>query len=115
MGRGAQFYVRVGAITCVVAGIALYSYLRAENLIRGPVLDVTTPEHGATVTESLIEVAGTARNITRISLNDRDIFVDESGAFREKLLLPYGYTILTVKAEDRFGRKAEKSIELVYK
>ncbi len=115
MGRGAQFYARAGAVALVALVIGLYSYSRAENLIRGPVLTVTTPENGATVSDPLVEVAGTARNITHISMNGRGIFIDETGAFREKLLLPYGYTILIVKAEDRFGRTAERVIELVYK
>ncbi len=115
MERGAQFYARAGALALAALLIALYSYSRAEDLIRGPAVTILEPENGATVSAALVEVMGTARNITRISLDDREIFVDESGAFREKLLLSYGYTILTVKAEDRFGRKTEKSIELVYK
>lgn len=115
MGRDAQFYARAGAVALTILVIALYSYSRAEDIIRGPRIEVTAPLSGATLTDPLVEVTGTARNIVRISFNGRDIFVDEAGVFREKLLLPYGYTILTLTAEDRFGRKTEERIELVYK
>jgi hypothetical protein len=60
-------------------------------------------------------VVGEAKNVSYLSLNGRQIFTDESGTFSEKLLLPYGYTIMTLKARDRFGRSRTYTLELVYK
>lgn len=113
--RGAQFYAKALAALALTAAIAGYAYAKAANVIRGPVVEIAEPANGATVSSPLVEVAGTARNVAKISVNDRSIYVDEAGTFREKLLLPYGYTILTVRAEDRFGRRTETHIELVYK
>ena len=48
-------------------------------------------------------------------MNDRQMFTDEEGEFSEKLLLSYGYNIITVKAKDRFGRETKKTLELIYK
>ena len=66
------------------------------------------------LTESLIDVAGIATNISAISLNDRPIFIDESGAFSEKLMLYPGYNIIKLRAEDKFGSTVENDLELVY-
>ena len=62
----------------------------------------------------LVTVAGTATNIARISLDDRQIFVDKQGNFSEKLLVPPGYTIIKLAAQDKFGRTTEKLVALNY-
>ncbi|NQV93192.1 hypothetical protein HQ403_01705 [Candidatus Kaiserbacteria bacterium] len=85
-----------------------------QSLVTGPVISISEPKDGVVVTSSRTEVYGTTKNISSISLNDREIFIDESGAFKEKLLLSPGYNIITVRAEDKFGRKTENVLELVY-
>ncbi len=101
----------------VVVAIILvvgYSLFEARRFLEGPTLTVDMPENGATVSSALVEIAGTAKNIVDIRLNDRKIFVDSDGHFSEDLLLSYGYTILTLKAHDRFGHETSKTLELVY-
>ena len=48
-------------------------------------------------------------------MNDRKIFIDQQGNFKEKILLSYGYNIITMKANDKFGRNTKKKLELIYK
>ena len=86
-----------------------------NNLIEGPQIIITAPENGSTVNFSLINIVGKARNITSISLNGRTIFIDEDGRIKERVLLSYGYNVLELKAQDRFGREIKKTLELVYK
>ena len=90
-----------------------YAYLKTKDYIAGPQITITSPLNGTTVSSPLIEIVGTAKNISFISLNDRPIFIDESGNFKEKLLLYSGYNIMSVKAEDRYKRKVEKSLEVI--
>jgi|TARA_Y100000310_G_scaffold170442_2_gene170609 hypothetical protein len=111
-GRRVVIFSTVIAFLSIIAG---YTYFETHTIVQGPILVVETPHNGSTVEESSIEVVGTAHNIARITLNDRQIFVDQNGVFREQLLLPYGYSIITVAALDRFGRSTKKTIELVYK
>ena len=92
-----------------------YALFQARNLIRGPMISIENPQNGSTLVESLISIEGHAENISYISLNDRQIFIDEAGAFKEKLLLSYGYNIMTIKAKDKFGRETQETLELVYK
>lgn len=92
-----------------------YSFYQSKNLLMGPVITVSEPKNGATVPEQLVKIAGIAKNINKITLDDRPIYVDEVGVFSEKLLLSDGYNIIKISAWDKFSKKTEKTIELVYK
>ncbi|MDP6387930.1 MAG: hypothetical protein QGG63_01490 [Candidatus Pacebacteria bacterium] len=104
----------VGSIFFIVV-IFGYAFFQARNIILGPVIKIQEPQNGVSLEHSLVGIEGTAKNISHISMNDRQIFTDEQGQFREKLLLSYGYNIITIKAKDRFGRKTKKTLELIYK
>ena len=81
----------------------------------GPVITINEPKNGSTTEEQMIKIAGAAKNIKSISLDDRPIFIDEAGSFSEKLLLSEGYNIIKISAWDKFSKKTEKTIELVYR
>lgn len=89
-----------------------YAAFALTPLIRGPQIVVTEPVNGETVTEPFIPLKGTATGIAYLYLNDRQIFTDRAGAFRESLLLHPGYNILVLRAKDRFERTAEIRVEL---
>ena len=95
--------------------LTLYAYHQSREYLRGPRLTIETPADGAAFTSPLIMLSGTAENVAFFTLNGRQIFTDESGRFGEQLLLQEGYTIITLEAKDRFGHRAEKRLELVYK
>ena len=98
----------------IILIIGVYSFYQARKLIAGPEINIKSPENGATVSQPLVDITGTASNIKDISLDDRPIFIDQQGNFDEKLLLPSGYTIITLKAHDRFKHYTEKTLELYY-
>ena len=96
-----------------IAAAALYVAFQARNLIVGPILTITQPAHAATVLEGAsLTVAGTARNTVALTLNGRPIFISPEGTFREDLALPLGYTVLTVEAQDRFGRTRIRTLDV---
>lgn len=90
-----------------------YAYLKTKDYIAGPQITITSPTSGSIISNPLVEIVGIAKNISFISLNDRPIFIDEKGGFKEKLLLYPGYNIMSIKAEDRYKRSIEKTIELI--
>lgn len=100
-------------ILCFVLVMILYGLFQARNLLMGPVVLINTPKNGAMSAEALTTITGEARNISEITLNDRPILVDEEGYFEEQLLLPQGYTIMTLEARDRFGRTTVETLQLV--
>ena len=95
--------------------LVAYSLYEARFLILGPQIWIENPQNGQVVTEPLVVIQGRSRNIAWISLNDRQIFTDEKGEWSEKLIVSVGTSIMTVKAQDRLGRKTEKSLQVVLK
>jgi len=110
----ANSYLRIALGVVVLIVILSYVWVRSSDFIEGPVIIIHTPPSGET-TESLIQITGEAKRISNITLNDRKIFIDEEGHFKEQLLLSKGYNIITIEAEDRFKRAVRKTIELVLK
>ena len=106
--------LKITLVTVLSFIIVSYGLFQARNLIIGPRIILSTPQNGENVLNPLVIVSGSAVNITYISLNDRQIFVDDQGNFSEKLLVPPGYTIIKLEARDKFGRTTTKLIELNY-
>lgn len=113
--KSANSYIKLFVGILFVILITGYTYFQSGNFIEGPTLVIDTPANGSTFSKSLITIEGTARHITHIQLNNDQIFVDEYGKFSEQLLLSLGYNIITLEAQDRFGRETTKTLELVYK
>ena len=103
------------AVLAVVLFIAGYAYFRSENLLKGPAITIESPVTGLTVENDQVAVTGEVKRISSLFMNGRQIFTDESGRFSESLLLAYGYNIIELKAQDKFGRGVTKTIELVLK
>lgn len=108
----AKIKIKVSVILAAIALFAGYGLFQARYLIMGPVINLYKPLSG--LTESPIAaVAGRARNVSYIDLDGRQIYIDETGEFNEKLLLSRGYNIIKLSARDKFGRTVEKTVELV--
>ena len=102
--------------TLIVIGLlclCAYIAFQARFLIAGPriTLDI---EPASVQNTPTITLSGTARNISSIRLNGRQIFTDESGYFKEALVLENGYTIATITAVDRYGRETSVVRPFVY-
>src|SRR6185369_9882306 len=113
--RRVKKIIKIWAVLGVILVIGGYGAFRAKNLAEGPEINVVSPADGLTVTDPFIEIKGNSKNISRLFLNDNKIFTDESGEFDEKILLATGYNIITLRAEDRFGRTVSKTLQLIYK
>lgn len=113
--KDGKMIIKTLIISIFVLSIMGYGLFQAKKIIEGPEISVASPLNGGTVSSSAVDIEGVAKNIASISLNDRPIFIDESGNFKEKLMLYPGYNIITIKAHDKFGSAIEKKVELVYK
>ena len=90
-----------------------YVTFQARRLITGP--SITLEDSGETVLSTRVTtIAGTADNITSLTLDGRPIFTDDDGAFREQLVLENGYTIMTLRAKDLYGREEVLTKAFVY-
>jgi hypothetical protein len=106
--------LKISVVVVISLLILGYGFFQARNLLIGPEITIFTPKNGDNLTNPFVIITGLATNITRISLDDRQIFVDKKGAFSEKLLVPPGYTIIKLAAQDKFGRVTQKLLELNY-
>ncbi|MFA6416117.1 MAG: hypothetical protein WCW56_01380 [Candidatus Paceibacterota bacterium] len=106
--------IKVITITILFLVMAVYSGLKLKNVLLGPQIIIDSPVSGSTHRTPLVTISGQAKRIAKIYFNDRKIFTDENGVFNESLLLARGYNILEFKAEDSFGRKISKNVELVF-
>ena len=111
--HGIAFWIRSGLITAFVITIAIFTYTKTINFRGGPIITISTPQTGATLADSLVTIEGNVKNAIAVYINDGKIFTNEAGDFKEKLIVPEGYTIMKVSAEDRFHRTAEKRLEIV--
>ena len=90
-----------------------YVIFQARFLIIGPQIILTT-DIPVVHNERTVYLEGKAFNISRLWLNDRQIFTDSSGTFKEALVLETGYTMSTLRAEDRYGRATTLERSFVY-
>ena len=106
--------LKITGVTITIMVIVGYSLYQTRNLIKGPVLSVSSPANGITLNKPLVEIKGYVKNASYITLNDRQIFVNEQDKFNEKLLLSPGYNIIEIKIKDRFDRTKTEKLEVVY-
>lgn len=102
----------LGGVTLLLLAIT-YILFQARFLITGPQI-ILRNEPAIEQNTRTITLEGTALNITHLWLNDRQIFTDEHGNFKEALVLENGYTITTLKAKDRYGRETRVVRSFVY-
>lgn len=98
-------------VLCLCGVLALYALFQARHLLEGPVITLISEELPYSDDPTMI-LTGKALNIVSLSLNGRSIYTNDSGDFKETLVLPSGYTIMTITAQDRYGRT--HSLERVY-
>jgi hypothetical protein len=96
-----------------LVSVAAYVVFQARFLIIGPQVRLVQ-ESESVVNERQITLAGSAFNISRLWLNDRPIYTDAQGNFKEALVLENGYTVATVRAQDRYGRETAIKRTYVY-
>ncbi len=102
-------------LVALFAFTGIYSAYQARFLIGGPKIVLETPQNGATVANEEVTIRGSAENIAKLYLNGEQIFTDSNGHFQEELLLAYGYNVLELRAEDRFGRDRTKTLSVIFK
>lgn len=95
-----------------------YGVFNSRFLIKGPELTIQGLEDSnknilyAQTKDFVLQ--GTATHSSFITVNNRPIFIDESGNFNEKLLLSNGVSLIDVYAKDKFGKEIRKKIDVVY-
>jgi hypothetical protein len=114
MNRNALFYLKNGLLVLFILIVLGYSFFQVRNIVFGPNISLQSPLDGQTYVHALIDVKGTATNINYLTLDDRPILTDLSGNFDEKILLLPGSNNIKLYAENKFGKKTEKILQIIY-
>ncbi len=102
------------AIVILFIGIVSYSFWRGRTAIFGVVI-TTDVQDGEVLSTDLVTLSGNAKNASHFTVNGREVLLDKDGNFLEPLLLPPGYSIIELAAEDHFGRKQYKLLHVYEK
>lgn len=106
--------LRLGFIIVLSAFILYYLIYQARFLIMGPIITLSS-EFDPVYNERIIAVSGSVKNSTSLTLNGRVVYTDEHGQFSVPLVLENGYTIMSLRAEDRYGRETAIERSFVYR
>ncbi|PIR85007.1 hypothetical protein COU15_02875 [Candidatus Kaiserbacteria bacterium CG10_big_fil_rev_8_21_14_0_10_45_20] len=98
--------VGIGGIVVVI----LYGLYVATPFIQGPEITMYPVEVGDSNT---VTVSGVALRVSNLSVNGMSIPINEAREFSIERAYPSGYTVLTVRGEDRFGRISERTITFI--
>lgn len=90
-----------------------YSFFALKDVLRGPRIDIETPQSGYSTTTPMIGVSGRVFRGNLFFINNATTTIDLEGNFSEQLLLSSGYNIMTLEARDRYGRTSTETIEMV--
>lgn len=101
----------VGAL--LFAGIVGYTVFVGSPYLLGPSVSVTTPAQHATVSTPTVAVSGKTERVAIVTLNDQPIPLLEDGTFSVERAFPPGYTVLMIRARDRFGREETRVIRFL--
>jgi hypothetical protein len=106
------WWVHVSLCTVLFLSIGWYAYNETRSVLFGFGVNAQIEKSS---TSSIANIVGTAKNASLLTLNGREISVDKNGNFDEKVTLLPGLSVITVYAQDKFGKTSEKNFEVVYK
>jgi|CXWL01.1.fsa_nt_gi hypothetical protein len=91
-------------LAIVLFSLISYGTIEAWPLIAGPSLSVESPKNDMSYPGGIVPILGKGGRIALLTLNSAPVLRDTEGSFSTTLTFPYGASILTFVATDRFGR-----------
>jgi len=124
MNQDTKKIIKIALISILFLFIVVYAFFRSKDLLFGVKIEnvnIIVPE--ALLLENSISkasgtnirnITGIAKNAIKLTLNGREISIDQEGNFNETIILLPGYNIIDIKAQDKFGHIDEKNYQLMY-
>lgn len=88
---------------------------RIFKFLRAPRIHIETPQKETVIGEPLVVVRGKTEHESRLTINGREITVDEQGNFNETIELLAGLNVLEFFVHDRFGKTAKEERYVIVK
>ena len=106
-------WIRVGICATLFTIIAVFGFVNMHSILKG--VSITADIMPATDNSKVVHIKGKVDNAIFVSLNGREIFIDQKGNFNEAIALPDGYSIITLAANDKNGNNKKSTMEVVSK
>ena len=113
MDQDAKKILKWVLLTLFFLFIIFYAFWRSKDLVFGVKIKNVNVVDGARVENSVVNMTGNAQNAVNLTLNGREISIDQAGNFNETIALLSGYNVINLKAQDKFGNKDEKNYQLI--
>jgi hypothetical protein len=107
--------LQYGGLTLLAIVVVGYGMARASDLLFGIDLHVAPVANGQTVTEPLVDIAGSAKRAVGVSINGHTVPLSQDGTWKDTIVLLPGYNPIHVTAADKFGRETISQLSLFYK
>ncbi len=90
----------------------IYAISRSFQYTRGPSITIFQPSDWTTIGASITDIEGRVDRVNVLKLNGQAISMDEQGHFKETITIFPGSNIITLHAEDQFGRSIETLLHI---
>lgn len=108
-----QRLFKILLVAVIAILIISYAIWRSSDYTRGPSIDIFWPQDGREATSSTMQIIGQAKRINEISLNGKQISIDEQGNFEETIIIFPGMNWITLHVNDRFGRDLTRQLRII--
>lgn len=105
--------IKIGGMAVFLLLLVAYALFVSHDLLFGVKIKNVNIKDGATVTDSIIKVTGVAKNAIKLTLDGREISIDQQGNFSETIALTPGYNVVSLWAKDKFGYVDEKNYQII--
>jgi hypothetical protein len=93
--------------------ILIFTLSNTRFLSKGISLEINGVEDGGVYNENVLNIDGNAKRSKHLTVNGREVTINQSGEFTDTLVLLPGYNIISISAEDKFGKKTEEIFEVI--
>lgn len=111
--RGKNLYLTPFRLALGFGSIFFIAFLawggfRFTNFVGSPKLNIHEPAGDSMISAPIIKVSGEAEKESSLTVNGREITIDENGSFNQFLELAAGLNALEFVVKDRFGKVARE-------
>lgn len=88
--------------------------IKNTRLISGGIdLQIQGIENGKIYKDGTLQITGNAKRAKHLLVNGREVSLNQEGDFVDYIVLLPGYNIVTVSAEDKFGKITRQIFDII--
>lgn len=116
MTKDLKKILKISSFSIFFIVILTIAFLGSKDLILGVKIkkvDIVNIMDGTSTPGKIMRITGNAKNAKDLTLDGREISINQEGTFDETIALIPGYNIIDIKAVDKFGKSDEKIYKLM--